>query len=58
MPLAQHTLRIPAAYHMLQRGVLYEDLGPSHFDRHDKDKVAKHLIRRLEELEAEVKAAS
>jgi len=35
---------------MLQRGVPYEDLRPDHFDRRDKDKVAKRLIRRLEEL--------
>jgi transposase len=51
---------LTAAYHMLQRGVLYEDLGPNHFDRRDKDKIAKRLIRRLEELglKVEVKAAS
>lgn len=51
---------LTAAYHMLQRGVLYEDLGPNHFDRRNKDKVAKRLIRRLEELglKVEVKAAS
>ena len=51
---------LTAAYHMLQRGVLYEDLGPNHFDRRDKDKIAKRLIRRLEDLglNVEVKAAS
>jgi len=51
---------LTAAYHMLQRGVFYEDLGPNHFDRRDKDKVAKRLIRRLEELglKVEVRAAS
>jgi transposase len=51
---------LTAAYHMLQRGVFYEDLGANHFDRRDKDKVAKRLIRRLEELglKVEVKAAS
>jgi transposase len=51
---------LTAAYHMLQRGVFYEDLGPDHFDRRDKDKVAKRLIRRLEELglKVEVRAAS
>jgi hypothetical protein len=45
---------------MLQRGVFYEDLGANHFDRRDKDKVAKRLIRRLEELglKVEVKDAS
>lgn len=51
---------LTAAYHMLQRGIFYEDLGANHFDRRDKDKVAKRLIRRLEELglKVEVKAAS
>ena len=51
---------LTAAYHMLQRGVFYEDLSANHFDRRDKDKVAKRLIRRLEELglKVEVKAAS
>jgi transposase len=51
---------LTAAYHMLHRGVFYEDLGANHFDRRDKDKVAKRLIRRLEELglKVEVKAAS
>jgi transposase len=51
---------LTATYHMLQRGVPYEDLGPDHFDRRDKAKVAQRLIRRLEELglHVEVKAAS
>jgi hypothetical protein len=49
---------LTTVYYMLQRG--YEDLGTNHFDRRDKDKVAKRLIRRLEELglKVEVKAAS
>ncbi len=51
---------LTAAYHMLQRGTLYEDLGPHYFDRRDQAKVAKRLIRRLEELglHVEVRAAS
>jgi hypothetical protein len=51
---------LTAAYHMLQRGVFFEDLAANHFDRRDKDKVAKRLIGRLEELslKVEVKAAS
>lgn len=51
---------LTAAYHMLQRGVVYQDLGPNHFDRRDKDKIAKRLIQRLEDLglKVEVKAAS
>ncbi len=51
---------LTAVYHMLRRGVFFEDLGPDHFDRRDKAKVAKRLIRRLEQLglQVEVKAAS
>lgn len=51
---------LTAAYHMLHRGVLYEDLGPDHFDRRDKAKIARRLVRRLQELglQVEVKAAS
>ena len=51
---------LSSAYHMLQRGVPFEDLGPDHFDRRDKDKVARRLIRRLQDLglQVEVRAAS
>ena len=51
---------LTAAYHMLQRGTFFEDLGPNHFDRRDKEKITKRLIRRLEDLglEVVVKAAS
>jgi len=51
---------LTAVYHMLQRGVIYQDLGSDHFDRRDKAKAARRLIRRLEDLglHVEVKAAS
>jgi transposase len=51
---------LTAVYHMLSRGVPYQDLGPNHFDRRDPTKVARRLIRRLEELglKVEVKTAS
>lgn len=37
-------------YHMLRRGTVYTDLGSSHFDRLDKTRAVKRLIRRLEHL--------
>ncbi len=51
---------LTAVYHTLSRGVAYEDLGPNHFDRRDASKVARRLIRRLQELglQVEVKTAS
>jgi transposase len=41
---------LTAAYHMLKDGADYRDLGPDHFDRRDKSKLAKRLVRRLEDL--------
>jgi transposase len=41
-------------YHMLQRGTRYQDLGHDHFNRRDKEKIAKRLIRRLEDLGLQV----
>lgn len=35
---------------MLRDGVEYHDFGAHHFDRRDHTKIAKRLIRRLEEL--------
>jgi transposase len=50
---------LTAAYHMLRDGVPYRELTAQHFDRRDKGKLAKALIRRLEDLglHVEVKAA-
>jgi transposase len=41
---------LTATYHMLKNDVDYYDLGPDHFDRRDKAKLARHLIRRLHDL--------
>jgi transposase len=41
---------LTAAYHMLKDGTLYQDLGPSHFDKRDKGKQAKRLVNRLQSL--------
>jgi len=41
---------LTAAYHMLRDGTAFEDLGPHHFDRQDRTKVAQRLTRRLEQL--------
>lgn len=41
---------LSTAYHMLVRGTLYRDLGPDHFDRRDKNQLARRLVRRLEDL--------
>jgi transposase len=39
-----------AAFHMLTTGTEYKDLGGDHFDRRDHAKLAKRLVRRLEDL--------
>lgn len=41
---------LTAAYFILRDGVDYRDLGPSHFDRHDKTKTLNRLVRRLKDL--------
>jgi transposase len=48
------------AYHLLREGTVYTDLGGDHFDKRDKDRVAKRLLRRLATLgvEVEVKKAA
>src|SRR6516162_11398896 len=38
---------LTAAYHMLQTGTLYHDLGPNHFDKRAKEKHVHRLINRL-----------
>jgi transposase len=35
---------------MLRDGTAFEDLGPDHFDRRDREKTAKRLTRKLEQL--------
>ncbi len=45
---------LTAAYHMLRTGSIYRDLGPEHFDRRDRTKLAHRLARRLKDLGFEV----
>ena len=49
---------LTAAYFMLRDGVEYADLGPDHFDRHDRTKTIKRLVRRLRDLGCEVRLAT
>jgi transposase len=51
---------LTSVYYMLTRGVPYADLGPTHFDRRDKERAAKRLVRRLTDLgfEVEVRTAA
>lgn len=45
---------LAACFHMLRDGVEYRDLGPDHFDRHDKTKTINRLVRRLQDLGCQV----
>jgi transposase len=51
---------LTAAYHLLRDGTFYTDLGPDHFARHDKTRVAMRLVRRIKDLgyDVEIKAAA
>jgi transposase len=37
-------------YHMLKNGSVYQDLGPTHFDREDRERIQRSFVRRLERL--------
>jgi hypothetical protein len=37
-------------YHVLKRGVPYQDLGANYFDERDQQNVRRRLVRRLEQL--------
>ena len=52
--LAVAASMLTACYHMLRDGVGYEDLGAGHFDRRDKTKTIRRLVRRLSDLGCEV----
>jgi transposase len=58
--LAVAASMLTASYHILKNGVDYHDLGADHFDRRDKAKLARRLIRRLEDLglTVEIRAAA
>jgi transposase len=51
---------LTAAYFILRDGVEYRDLGVDHFDRRDKTKTIRRLVRRLADLgcNVEIKAAA
>ncbi len=51
---------LTAVYYMLSRDTDYSDLGVDHFDHRDKSKLARRLIKRLQDLgvTVEVKAAA
>ena len=51
---------LTAAYHILKNGTTYHELGGDHFERRDKARITKRLIRRLEDLglSVEVKPAA
>ncbi len=51
-----HSL-LTVIYHVLPRGVFYEDLGAAYFDRREPGQVADYHRRRLEELGYEVRLA-
>src|SRR3954452_23182213 len=41
---------LTAIYHMLKRGAAYHDLGPDHFQRTERSRLAARLARKLGEL--------
>ena len=41
---------LTAIFHMLKDGTLYQDLGPNHFDRRNKERQKNRLIKRLADL--------
>jgi transposase len=51
---------LTAAYFMLKNNATYQDLGPDHFDRADRTKMANRLTRKLAELgyTVEIKSAA
>lgn len=41
---------LTSIYHMIREGTEYKDLGAQHFAQHDRAKVARRLVARLEQL--------
>jgi hypothetical protein len=41
---------LTAAYYILRDGVEYRDLGATYYERHDRTKTIKRLVRRLSDL--------
>jgi transposase len=52
--LAVAASMLTAAYHMLKKGVPYQDLGADHFTRRDHAKTVLRLVRRLNDLGCQV----
>lgn len=44
-----HTL-LRIVYYVLQRGTVYQDLGPDHWEQRQSERLTKQLVRRLESL--------
>lgn len=38
------------AYHMIERGTVYQDLGGNYFDERQQEMTQKRLVKRLEKL--------
>ena len=51
--VVQHAILV-AIWHMFSRGVLHEYLGPDHFERHDKERQTRYLLRRLRKLGVDI----
>lgn len=45
---------LTAAYHMLRKGVDYQDLGGKYFEALDRERTARRLVRRLQDLGLQV----
>lgn len=56
--LAVAASMLTAVYHMLRDGVEFHDLGADYFAHHDKQQIAKRLLRRLHDLGVEVEVKS
>lgn len=52
--LAVAASMLTAAFHMLRDGTEYNDLGSEHFDRQDKSKTIRRLLKRLQNLGCDV----
>jgi transposase len=49
--------QLTAIYEMLKNGMDYHDLGANYLDELQRDRVKKHLVRRLQSMGFEVKVA-
>ena len=51
--VVQHAILV-AIWHMFSRGVPHEDLGSDHFERHDRERQTRYLVRRLQKLGVDI----